>query len=398
MRQTGKTPGVGPSAPDRPGADHEPLARLLRDPEALRVSEEMFTKLFRMSPVAIDLVDTTERVCLDFNQAFADLFGFSREEFIGRPVLPPEQDPWVDLADRARLMAALEAHGTVLGFEALHRRKDGSVFLAEISVSSVEINGRPCHLSFTRDVTERKRAEDERLHLVERLHQAQKLEALGSLTAGMAHTINNILTIILGTASMREELAQAPADRDAYRLISNACLRGREVVKSLTTFARPELPNQVPLDLQDLVGGMLELLERLGQDRVRITTAFTSGPLWLRADPGALKLAVLGLCLNAVEAMPGGGTLCLRTAALDRDWIGLVVEDTGVGMDPEVLAKAVDPFFTTKAVGQGQGLGLSMAYGVVKAHGGTLDIVSQPDRGTCVKVVLPRIPGPDEPD
>jgi PAS domain S-box-containing protein len=366
-----------------------------RTEEALRVSEEKFTKLFRMSPVAIDLVDTSDRVCLDFNQAFGDLFGYAREEFIGRTLLPADQDLWVNLEDRTRLMARLKEQGMVNGFETPHRRKDGTVFQAEISVSSLEIGGRPCHLSFTRDVTERKRAEEDRLRVREQFHQAQKLEALASLTGGVAHTVNNVLTIILGTASMHEELTTEPADREAYQVIGQACLRGREVVKALTNFARRELPDQAPLDLQDLLRGMLDLLERLGRERVAITATFADGPLWIRGDAGALKLALLCLCLNAMEAMPGGGQLALRTTGLGRDLVEVAIEDDGLGMSSEVLGQAMNPFFTTKEVGKGLGLGLSMAYGVVKAHGGTLDITSRPDRGTLVKLLLPRIAGQD---
>ena len=365
-----------------------------RSEEALRVSEAKFNSLFQMSPMAIDLVDTFDRVCLDCNQAFADLFGYRREEWIGHPLRPPEEDLWVNLEDRARLMATLREQGIVLGFETPHRRRDGSVFQAELSVSALEIGGRPCHLSFTHDVTGRKRAEEERLRLTERLHQAQKLEALGGLTAGMAHSINNVLAIALGTASIREELAADPADRDAYRMIGAACQRGRSVVKSLTNFARPELAGQTSLELQDLVRGMLDLLEQLGQGRVRITAAFAAEPLWIRCDAGAFKLALLNLCLNAVEAMPRGGTLALRTAALDGGRAELAIEDDGVGMAPEVLTQALDPFFTTKGVGDGMGLGLSMAYGVVRAHGGTLDVTSQLDTGTTVRLAFPRVGDP----
>jgi PAS domain S-box-containing protein len=365
-----------------------------RTEEALRVSEAKFNSLFRLSPVAIDLVDTRERVCLDCNQAFVDLFGYPREAWVGHPLLPPGQDPWVNLEDRDRLMAGLREHGTVLGFETPHRRRDGSLFMAELSVCALEIGGRPCHLSFTRDITGRKRAEEERLRFSERLHQAQKLEALGSLTAGVAHTMNNVLAIIMGTASIREEQVANPTDRGAYQLIVAACQRGRAVVKSLTNFARPELACQTPLELQGLVQGMLELLEHLGRDRVRITVAGTGEPLWIRCDAGALKLALLGLCLNAVEAMAEGGTLTVRTGALDDGRAGVSIQDDGAGMTPEVLAQAMDPFFTTKPMGAGLGLGLSMAYGVVRAHGGTLDINSQPAKGTTVELAFPRLAEP----
>jgi len=245
-----------------------------------------------------------------------------------------------------------------------------------------------------RDITERRQAEAERRQLDERMSQIQKLEALGVLVAGVAHNINNVLAAIMGTASLRERLASEPAELEACRIIGTACKRGRDVVKSLMQFAQPTLSNQAPLEIHSLVSELRILLENTTRNRIQILELFCPEPLWVLGDAGGLSNALMNLCLNAMDAMPGGGTLTLRTAVPEAGWIELSVEDSGEGMSPEVLTRALEPFFTTKPVGKGTGLGLSMTSGVIKAHGGTLEIASQPGQGTRVRLRIPRIPTP----
>lgn len=362
--------------------------------EARRVSEQKLETIFQLSPDAIDLVSTTDRVCLELNQAFTQLFGYAREEFVGKPLLPADLDPWVDLADRDRLMAGLRAHGVVLGFETPHRRKDGSVFLAEISAAAITLNGKPCHLSFTRDITRRRQAEEERLKLKERLIQAQKMEALGVLTAGVAHHMNNVLAVILGTASLREAFATVPLDLKAFQTIGKAAERGRDVVQSLIHFAQPARPDRTPCELNRIAREAAALLGSATRNRIRILADHAAEPLWILGDAGSITRALVNLSVNAIEAMPEGGTLTFRTAVLEADWVEVSIQDDGTGMDPEVLPHVMEPFYTTKAVGAATGLGLSITYGVVKAHDGAMDISSQPGLGTTVNLRFPRLPAP----
>jgi CheY-like chemotaxis protein/anti-sigma regulatory factor (Ser/Thr protein kinase) len=165
------------------------------------------------------------------------------------------------------------------------------------------------------------------------------------------------------------------------------------VVKSLIQFGQPELPNQAPLELHGVVREVRTLLENISRNRVRIVEALAPEPLWIHGDAGSINHVLMNLCINALDAMADGGTLTLRTAA-GPDRAEVAVADDGAGMDPDVLAHAMEPFYTTKPVGKGTGLGLSMSYGVVTAHGGTIEIASQPGQGTTVTLGFPRIAAP----
>jgi signal transduction histidine kinase len=220
------------------------------------------------------------------------------------------------------------------------------------------------------------------------------MESLGILVAGVAHNINNVLAIIMGTASFREQGVIEPPDRKAYQTIVKACRRGRDVVNSLMQFARPTLSSQAPFDLHALIREVCELLGNTTSHRIRFLEVFAKEPVWLSGDVGTINHSLMNLCINAIDAMPRGGTLTLRTSVPQEDWAEVFVEDSGEGMSQNVLAHVLEPFYTTKDVGKGTGLGLSMTYGVVKAHGGTMDISSAPGCGTTVKLRLPRIPAP----
>jgi CheY-like chemotaxis protein len=159
-------------------------------------------------------------------------------------------------------------------------------------------------------------------------------------------------------------------------------------------FARPTLSSQVPFDLHALIREVCDLLGNTTGHRIRILEAFVEEPLWVSGDAGTINHSVMNLCINAIDAMPRGGTLTLRTAVPEAGWAEVSVVDTGEGMPPEVLAHVLEPFFTTKDVGKGTGLGLSMTYGVIKDHGGTMDISSAPGQGTTVTLRLPRIAAP----
>jgi CheY-like chemotaxis protein len=228
----------------------------------------------------------------------------------------------------------------------------------------------------------------------ERLNRIQALEAMGILVAGVAHNLNNVLAVILGTTSLHNQATTESSALEDFRIIASACGHGRSVIRSLLQFAQPRLASRAPLDLHTLIREVRVLLENTTRNKIAIITTFVEGSLWIDGDAGNISHALMNLCLNALDAMPDGGTLVLGTAAPAPDEAEVSVQDDGAGMAPEILARVLEPFFTTKEVGKGTGLGLSMTYGVVKAHGGTLDIASRPGQGTCVKMRFPRIPPP----
>ena len=248
------------------------------------------------------------------------------------------------------------------------------------------------------DVTERKQAEAQ-------LRQAQKMEAVGQLTGGIAHDFNNLLTVILGNLQLLERNVES--DEKLYKRVrtaSDAVLRGAELTKRLLAFSRRQALDSRSVALNDLVRGMDNLLRRTLGEAIEIKTIIDKD-LWpAHVDPGQLENTLLNLAINARDAMPEGGKLTIETAnvTLDEayaaqhsyvspgDYVMLAVTDTGVGMPEEVLDHVFEPFFTTKEVGLGSGLGLSMVYGFVKQSAGHVNIYSEEDHGTSVKIYLPK--------
>ena len=250
------------------------------------------------------------------------------------------------------------------------------------------------------EVLEREQAE-------ERLRQAQKMEAVGQLTGGIAHDFNNMLAIVIGSLDMLKRRL-AGGEESHLRLVETSmegATRAAALTQRLLTFSRRQALAPVPLDVNALVAGMSDLLQRTLTEGIRLE-AVLAEELWPTfADPHQLESAILNLAVNARDAMPGGhGKLAITTAncrvdeAYAREHLGVqagpyvmvAVTDTGAGMSPEVAARAFEPFFTTKEIGKGTGLGLSMVYGFVKQSGGHVRICSQPGRGTTIRLYLPR--------
>lgn len=244
--------------------------------------------------------------------------------------------------------------------------------------------GRPAALvGIILDITERKQDEESRRSLEAQLHESQKLESLASLAGGVAHDMNNVLGAILGLASSLRGSADpySPAAKHLDTIV-NACMRGRGVVKSLLYFAHKDLQEEQPIDLNGLVKEMSQLLSHTTLQRVQMRLDLQAGIGLVRGDAGALSHALMNLCVNAMDAMPRGGTLGIQTATSEDGGVALGVRDTGEGMAPEVLAKAMEPFFTTKPHGKGTGLGLAMVYRTMKAHDGAFNLRSQLGEGT----------------
>ncbi len=245
-------------------------------------------------------------------------------------------------------------------------------------------------IAFVTDITEQKRLAAERRELETQVQRAQKMDSLGSLASGVAHDMNNVLGAILGIASaFLEEAEEDGALAQALETITKACSRGRTLVRGLLDFSRKGLSEEHVLDPNALIGEVARLLARTTLQRVRLETDLEPELRPVLGDPGTLSHALMNLCVNAVDAMPDGGTLTIRSRNLGAGEMSITVEDTGHGMPPEVVEKAMEPFFTTKPSGQGTGLGLSIVYGAVKAHCGRMDIQSTVGEGTRVNLYFP---------
>ena len=243
---------------------------------------------------------------------------------------------------------------------------------------------------------------EEELHLATQLRnqlaQAQKMDSLGSLAGGVAHDMNNVLGAILALASVNLKIQpEESRTYQSFATIAEAAMRGGKMVKSLLAFARENPAEEAELDLNALLRSHVEFLEHTTLAKVRLVLELAPDLQPIRGDGGALTSAFMNLSVNAVDAMPEAGTFTLRTRNLNADWVEVAVEDTGCGMTPEVLERALDPFFTTKEVGKGTGLGLAMVYSTVKAHHGHLEIQSEAGKGTRVVLRFPACQAKEKP-
>ena len=295
--------------------------------------------------------------------------------------------------------------GAVLLCGVLTDLTDQKLRLRELAMSNDRLAG--AHARLLGEIAERERIEDA-------LRQSQKMEAVGQLTGGLAHDFNNLLTGITGSLELLQTRIAQGRVQDVGRYIDaaqGAARRAAALTHRLLAFSRRQTLAPKATDINRLVAGMEELIDRTMGPEIRIAPAAEAG-LWpTLVDPSQLENALLNLCINARDAMPGGGTLRIVTANLtfDRraakehgvspgDYVSLCVTDTGTGMPPEVVARAFDPFYTTKPIGQGTGLGLSMIYGFVRQSGGQVRIESRVGEGTTVCLYLPRHSGEAETD
>lgn len=367
---------------------------LRRAQSELGVMHSRYFNLYDLAPVGYCTLSASGQI-LEANLHAATLFGISRNllggQFLSMFIFKEDQ------AIYYRYRNQLETSGAAQSYELRMMKKDGTIYWAKITASVVnDSTGTRSYRIVIIDISEQKKAEEEARMSAERLIQVQKLEALGILVAGIAHNLNNVLAAILAAASTYENQNADPATIKAFRMIGAACKRGKDILRSLLQFARPTIKNQEPVNVRTLMREVATLLRNTTMNRIEVLTDFPEEELWVMGDAGNLSQSFMNLGINAIDAMPEGGKLVFRVAASDKNWVKMCVEDSGCGMSPEILSKALVPFFTTKPVGKGTGLGLSMTYGMIKAHQGTLHIDSKPGMGTSVTIRLPRIPVPNQ--
>ncbi|KMO37832.1 chemotaxis protein CheY [Methylobacterium tarhaniae] len=379
--------------------DRRVSQRAAREAAALRASEERYRLLLEsVTDYAIFMLDR-DGVVANWNTGARRIKGYEAEEIVGQHF-----SRFYTAEDRAAGVPALALAAAACGkFEAegWRVRRDGTRFWASVVIDPIlGEDGRLVGFAkVTRDITERKRAQEALEQAQGALAQAQKMEALGQLTGGVAHDFNNLLMAVLGSLEMLRK--RMPDDPRLLRLLDNAVQgaeRGAALTQRMLAFARRQDLTPEPVDLARLVRNMTDLLQRSIGPAVRIETRFPPGLPPALVDAHQLELALLNLVVNARDAMPEGGTVTIAGRAAEEEpdaaggtarMLGLSVTDTGTGMDAATLARAQEPFFTTKGVGRGTGLGLSMVHGLAAQSRGRLVLRSRPGAGTVAEIWLP---------
>ena len=371
---------------------------------ALRESEGRFRTIADSSPALVWMCDETG-ACIFLNKQWSEYTGRPLEEELGHGYIesihPDEREHSREVEDK---ILGTHAHAVD---EYRLRGKHGQYrwFLDTMVPRFAPDRTYLGHLGILIDIEDRRKLE-------EQLRLVQKLEAVGHLTAGIAHDFNNLLTVIIGNLDLiRDHPEDVKHVGQLAGLAFQSAQRGADLVRRMIAFSRQQMLKPRKIDLNRLVAGMIDLLRRSLSANIEIVTRPAEGLWTALADPGQVEEALLNLAINSRDAMSEGGRLVIETgnATLDAeyaahdsdmtagDYVMLAVSDTGSGMTPEVAARAVQPFFTTKEVGKGTGLGLSMVYGFVKQSGGHMKIYSEPGHGCVVRLYLPRFVGAADP-
>lgn len=369
------------------------VAATIRDVTVSRRTEHRYRAVLASAPDATLGVDSRGRIEL-LNAQAEKLFGWQADELIGEPieVLVPEMDREQHVRDRAGYVADPQSRPMGAGLQLSARRKDGTTFPAEISLSAVrEEPGSFLVLASVRDVTERieQAAERQRAALEAQRERSHRLESLGELAGGIAHDFNNVLGVILNYTALLARRATDPTAAGDLGEIRAAAERGAALTRQLLTFARRDVANPTPVDVNDVVRSVVGMLERTLGEGIELRLELAPAPLVAVIDRQQLEQIVMNLAINARDAMPGGGRITIVTERLDQALdIALRLTDTGEGMPTDVVARAFEPFFTTKPHGRGTGLGLATVYGIVRQNDGEVRIDSKVGGGTTVSIAL----------
>jgi two-component system NtrC family sensor kinase len=361
---------------------------------ALRDSERRFRGILES---ALDGIVTTDDqgVILEFNPAAEAVFGLARQRTVGtkiRDVIIPERLRAAHDAGVARYLSTGESHILNRRIEVSALRGEDE-FPAELTVTSTQITGRTLFTAHVRDLTQQKEAAQEIARQRDRLYQSEKMSALGSLLAGVAHELNNPLSIVVGQALLLEEDGSGELARRAARIRTAAERCGR-IVKSFLAMARQRGPERKSVDLNQIVSAALELVGYgIRSAGIQVTADLATDLPMFSADADQLSQVVTNLILNAQHAlkdMPQPRRLNVRTYYKPAHaQLRLLIRDNGPGIEPDLRSRVFEPFFTTKAVGSGTGIGLSICHAFVTAHGGSIEIDETPGGGATFKIRLP---------
>ncbi|HEY73125.1 MAG TPA: PAS domain S-box protein [Thermoflexia bacterium] len=390
-------------------AREKALAEALQATRALRESEEKYRFHFENVTDVMYSVGPDFKI-LDISPSVERVLGYKPEELIGRPFqdLNVVAADYLEAAasDTMRVLAGERVDSSLYGFIA----KDGTDRIGEVSGAPLIRDGQVVAvISVARDVTERVRAEEALKESEERAQQQSRLAAVGQLAAGIAHDFNNIIATIIVYAQLLSKAADLSIkDRERLAVISQQAKRAGNLIEQILDFSRRSMLERQPLDLLPLLKELTQLLDRTLPESIQVALVHEPDEYIVHADPTRLQQVMMNLVINARDAMSKGGELCIRLDQIQvqpgetpplpemevGEWVQVTVSDTGVGIPPDVLPHIYEPFFTTKAPGQGSGLGLAQVYGIVRQHEGYIDVASEVGHGTAFTFYLPALPIP----
>lgn len=337
------------------------------------------------------------------NHAGEVIFGYTADEVIGKNVKMLMPEPYRSEHDGYLTNYLTTGVRKIIGIgrEVQGLRKEGKAFPLDLAVTEFSFYGQRQFVAIIRDISERKTLEAQ-------LRQAQKMEAFGQLAGGIAHDFNNLLTVIFGNVHLLESVLANNENKDLLDEIHNASKRAATLTHQLLAFSRQQVLEPKVVNLNEIVQEMEKLLGRLIGEDVALAIVLDPKASRVRVDPGQIDQVIVNLAVNARDAMPRGGKLTIETANVDLDdsytkmhvearpgkYVMLAITDTGTGMTPEVQERAFEPFYTTKPIGEGSGLGLSVVHGIVKQSGGAINLYSEIGEGTCIKIFLPAVEDP----
>lgn len=378
---------------------HRGISVIVSDLSSRRVTEEelrKFKRVVEQSPVCIMITDTAGTIEY-VNAKFSEVTKYSLEEVVGQnPRILKSGETSLEIY---KIMWETISNGETWQGILHNRKKNDELYWETVTISPIKnrdglVTG---YVAIKEDITERKKLEVQLL-------QSQKMEVVGQLSGGIAHDLNNILTVIIGFSTLMEmRMSKDDPERAHLTHVLAAAERAAELTKSLLAFSRKQIINPQPVDLNQIIGKIKKFVARIIPEDINFTVTNKNEVLIVNADAGQIEQVLMNLVTNARDAMPVGGQLLIETDAvvLDESFIRtygfgklgpyalMTFSDSGEGMDSDICKKVFEPFFTTKEVGKGTGLGLSIVYGIIKQHNGFINVYTEPGSGTTFRIYLP---------
>lgn len=386
--------------------EYEEHQKRTRAEQALIDSEKRYRTLFDKAQDGILVIQAQGRRIgriLDANQAAADMHGYTKKELLSLSI--SDLDPEETARGIVERIPTIET-GDWISEEIVHRKKDGSTIPVDMSAGLLVVEGKKYIIGINRDISEKKQKEEETRALERQLRHAQKMESIGTLAGGIAHDFNNILSAIIGYSEIitMSDVAADDATKQRLEGILNAAFRAKDLVRQILTFSRKNEKERKPVELSQLIKETLKFLRATLPTTIEIRQHIRSDAGLVLADQTQMHQLLMNLCTNAAQAMTDtGGILEISFSKVHYDtgegiqdvdlvegaFVELTIKDTGHGMAPEIIERIFDPYFTTKKKGEGSGLGLAVSHGIVRSHGGTIRVTSQPGKGSVFRVYLP---------